>query len=195
MVKITPADLEIVFLKARTLSRWQKKDVPDTVLKDVYAAAAMGPTEGNCQPMRVVFVKSGPEKEKLKACLWNGNVEKTISAPVTAVIAADTRFYEKWPVLFPFADMRSLYEKTPDMMKTCLSRNTALQAAYLMIAARALGLDCGPMAGFDAKKINETFFPDGRYKVDFLCNLGYGDWDTLPPRAPRLTFEDACQIV
>lgn len=194
MVKILPEDMDVLFYQAHTFVQWQKKPVSAEILKGVYDAAKMAPTAANCQPMRVVFVVSDEAKEKLKPCLARGNVNKTMAAPATAIIAGDTRFYEKLPELFPFGDAKSWYEGNQPLIEDTLLRNTALQGAYLIMAARAFGLDCGPMSGFDNQKLDAAFFPDGWFKSNFLCNLGYADKTHMPPRAPRPSFEDACQI-
>lgn len=194
MVKILPEDMDVLFYQAHTFVQWQKKPVSAEILKGVYDAAKMAPTAANCQPMRVVFVVSDEAKEKLKPCLARGNVNKTMAAPATAIIAGDTRFYEKLSELFPFGDAKSWYEGNQPLIEDTLLRNTALQGAYLIMAARAFGLDCGPMSGFDNQKLDAAFFQDGRFKSNFLCNLGYADKTHMPPRAPRPSFEDACQI-
>lgn len=194
MVKILPEDMDVLFYQAHTFVQWQKKPVSAEILKGVYDAAKMAPTAANCQPMRVVFVVSDEAKEKLKPCLARGNVNKTMAAPATAIIAGDTRFYEKLPELFPFGDAKSWYEGNQPLIEDTLLRNTALQGAYLIMAARAFGLDCGPMSGFDNQKLDAAFFQDGRFKSNFLCNLGYADKTHMPPRAPRPSFEAACQI-
>ena len=145
--------------------------------------------------MRVVFVKSPEAKERLKPALAPGNVEKTMSAPVTAIVAHDMEFYEELPRLAPHGDMRSMFAGKAGLIEETAFRNGSLQGAYLMLAARALGLDCGPMSGFDSAKVDAEFFPDGRIKSNFLCNLGYGDADKLHERQPRLAFDEACQIL
>jgi 3-hydroxypropanoate dehydrogenase len=155
----------------------------------------MGPTAANAQPLRLVFVKSRAAKEKLKPALSAGNVDKTMSAPVTAIVAYDTEFYEQMPKLFPARDMKPLFLGMPsEAREKSAYMNSSLQGAYLILAARGLGLDCGPMAGFDNAKVDATFFPDGKWKSNFLLNLGYGDPAKLFPRNPRLDFADACRI-
>lgn len=187
--------LEVLFTEARTHSHWLEQDVPEHVLKEIYDLARFGPTSANCSPMRLVFVKSPEAKEKLKPCLDPGNVDKTMTAPVTAIVAYDEQFYDHLPKLFPHAEARSWFADNPDFSHETAFRNSALQGAYLIMAARSMGLDCGPMSGFDAGQINEAFFQGTSYKVNFLCNLGYGDARKLFPRSPRLAFVEACQIV
>lgn len=187
--------LDLIFRHARTHSAWLAKDVPDTLLQQVYELAKMGATSANCSPMRVVFVKSPDAKEKLKSCLDAGNVQKTMSAPVTAIIGMDIKFYEQLPKLFPHADAKAWFDKLPENILEYLSlRNSSLQGAYVMLAARALGLDCGPMSGFNNARVDEVFFAGTSVKSNFLCNLGYGDADKLYPRSPRLNFDEACTI-
>ena len=168
----------------------------DALLAQVYDLAKMGPTSANMCPMRLVFVKSKEAKEKLKPALQAGNVDKTMAAPVTAIIGMDIRFYEKLPKLFPHADAKAWFKDLPEnVLEYIALRNSSLQGAYFMLAARSLGLDCGPMSGFDNAKLDAEFFPDGRWKSNFLCNLGYGDASKLHPRNPRPSFEEACRIV
>lgn len=186
--------LDILFREARTHSSWQDKPVSDELLKQVYDLAKFGPTSVNCSPMRIVFVKSAAAKEKLKLCLDSGNVEKTMRAPVTAIIGMDMEFYEKLPTLFPHTDARSWFVGKSKYIETTAFRNSSLQGGYFMLAARALGLDCGPMSGFNNEKVDAAFFPDTQIRSNFLCNLGYGDASKLYPRGPRLDFSEACRI-
>jgi 3-hydroxypropanoate dehydrogenase len=186
--------LDELFNKARTHYNWNGRPVQDSLLEQVYDLAKMGPTSANCSPMRVVFVKSPEAKARLKACLAEGNVEKTMSAPVTAIIAQDMAFYEKLPQLFPHADARSWFAGNQPLIEQTAFRNATLQGAYLIMAARALGLDCGPMSGFDSAALDEAFFKGTTVKSNFLCNLGYGDASKLYPRSPKLTFAEACEI-
>jgi 3-hydroxypropanoate dehydrogenase len=189
--------LDTIFRTARTYSAWLPRPVDDDLLRRVYELASLGPTSANTGPMRIVFAKSPEAKERLKPALSPGNVEKTMAAPVTAIIATDTRFYEYIPRLYPpnpaFAD---LFTKPGQEQFTQVHafRNGTLQGGYFILAARALGLDAGPMSGFDNAKVDAAFFPDGRYRSNFLCNLGYGDPSKLHPRLPRLPFEEACRI-
>ena len=187
--------LDLLFRTARTHNGWQPKPVPDSLLHELFDLAKMAPTSANCSPMRVVFVTSAEGKERLKPALSAGNLEKTMAAPVTAIIANDTQFYEELPKLFPHADAKSWFTSNQALTDITAMRNGTLQGGYLMLAARAVGLDCGPMSGFDNAKVDAEFFPDGRFKSNFLCNLGYGDPSKLFPRSPRFAFEDVCKIV
>jgi 3-hydroxypropanoate dehydrogenase len=165
------------------------------MLREAYELARMGPTSANSNPARFVFLESEAAKARLLPALAPLNVEKTKAAPVTVIVAWDTEFYEKLPQLFPHADMRSHFVGKQAVIDETAFRNGSLQGAYFILAARALGLDCGPMSGFDAAKVNAEFFPDGKWKANFLCNLGYGDKSKLYPRNPRLEFEEACRVL
>ena len=187
-------DTEKVFEEARTNSVWLERPVPDELLRRVYDVAKMGPTSANCCPMRVVFVKSAEGKERLKPCLNEGNVEKTMKAPATAIVAYDTKFYDLLPKLYPARDMRSGFANDAELAQTTAFRNSSLQGGYLIIAARAFGLDCGPMSGFNNAKVDAEFFPDGRVKSNFLCNVGHGDPTKVMAKLPRLEFEEACTL-
>ncbi|MFY0573099.1 malonic semialdehyde reductase [Cystobacter fuscus] len=189
------ASLNTLFNEARSHNAWLDRPVEDAVLKRLYELARMGPTAANAQPLRLVFVKSQAAKEKLKPALSAGNVDKTMNAPVTAIVAYDTEFYEQMPKLFPARDMKPMFLGMPaEAREKSAYMNSSLQGAYLILAARGLGLDCGPMAGFNNAKVDATFFPDGKWKSNFLLNLGYGDPAKLFPRNPRLDFADACRI-
>ena len=192
---LTEEGQDLLFRAARTHRAWLPRPVGDDLLRQVHALAALGPTSTNCQPLRVAFVRTAEAKARLLPCLSPGNVEKTRAAPVTAILAHDMEFYELMPRLFPTADMRAGYLGKPELIATTALRNGSLQGAYFMLAARALGLDCGGMSGFDNAKVDAEFFPDGRIKSNFLCNLGYGDSSKLGPRPPRLPFEEACRII
>lgn len=193
--RLPAAALDQIFLEARTLSRWQPRDVPDELLREIVEIARFGPTSANSSPGRFVFVKSADAKARLKPALSAGNVAKTMAAPVTVIIAHDMEFHERLPQLFPHVDARSWFAGKPDVIASTAFRNGSLQGAYLMIAARALGLDCGPMSGFDNAKLDAEFFPGGRLRSNFLCNLGYGDRTGLNNRSPRLSFADMAQIL
>jgi 3-hydroxypropanoate dehydrogenase len=186
---------EMLFTKARTQNGFTGEPVTDAQLRQVYDLLKWGPTSANCSPARFVFVRSGPAKEKLLACMNPGNVEKTRQAPVTAIIGMDMAFYEKLPQLFPHTDARSWFVGKPAHIEATAFRNSSLQGGYFILAARAVGLDCGPMSGFDADKLNEAFFGGTTVKVHFVCSLGRGDPSKIFPRSPRLAFEEACQIV
>lgn len=187
--------LQTLFANARSHNAWQDKPVLDELLQQIYEQMKWGPTSANCSPARIVFVKSPEQKEKLIACMNAGNVDKTKAAPVTAIIGMDMAFYDLLPQLFPHADARSWFAGNQALIDATAFRNSSLQGGYFMLAARALGLDCGPMSGFDAEKVNATFFAGSSVKVNFICNLGYGDAAGLFERSPRLAFEQACKIV
>jgi nitroreductase len=195
MAALPNASIEQLFLNARTHGAWQPKPVSDATLRELYELLKWGPTAANSCPMRVVFVRSAAEKERLKPCLSPGNVEKTMAAPVTAIVAMDMEFYEKLPALFPHADARSWYAGNQAAIDSNAVLNSSLQGAYLIVAARALGLDCGPMGGFDKDKVNAAFLAGTTWRANFLVNIGYGDPSKLHPRLPRLGFDEACRIV
>lgn len=189
------AALDLLFNEARTHFAWLDRPVEDSVLRELYALARMPPTGANAQPLRLVFVKSREAKERLKPSLFPANVDKTMGAPVTAIVAYDTEFYEKMPKLFPSRDWKTQFLAMPAEVREKQARqNSTLQTGYLVLAARALGLDCGPIAGFDTAKVDAAFFPDGKWKSTLLINLGYGDSQKLFPRNPRLDFDEACRI-
>ena len=189
------AGLDLIFNAARTQNSWKPEVVAEDLLRRVYDLAKLGPTAANSTPARFVFVVSKEAKEKLRPALSAANADKTMAAPVTVLVGYDTEFYEHLPTLFPHADARSWFVGKPDLIQNSAFRNSSLQGAYLMIAARALGLDCGPMSGFDAEKLNAAFWPDGKIKANFICNIGYGDDTKIFPRGARLAFDQACQIV
>ena len=193
-IRLDPAALKQLFLEARTHNKWQPKDVPDSVLRELVDVMKMGPTSANCSPARIVFVKSKAAKERLKPLLSPGNVDKTMSAPVTAIIGHDMAFYDHLPQLFPHADAKSWFVGKPEHIGMTAFRNGSLQGAYLMLAARALGLDVGGMSGFDNDKVDAEFFKDTPVKSNFLCNIGYGDPAGLFARSPRFTFEEMAII-
>ncbi len=202
--------LDTLFFTARTHNKWLDKPVGDETLRQLYDTLRWGPTSANANPARFVFLNTGEAKERLRPALAPGNVEKTMSAPVTVIIAYDLLFFEKMPRLFPHNKrMRDLFASNPQLVETTARRNSSLQGAYLILAARALGLDCGPMSGFDHAKVDEEFFrvgkecegceqeffPEGHVRSNFLCNLGYGDPSGLYPRGPRLEFPEACLVL
>jgi 3-hydroxypropanoate dehydrogenase len=193
--KVAEEALDQLFRAARTFPAWLPEPVPESLLREVYDLARMGPTSFNCCPARFVFLTTPAAKERLVPALAPANVEKTRSAPVTVIIAWDTEFHELLPKLMPHMDARSFFAGNPRLIDETAFRNGSLQGAYFMLAARALGLDCGPMSGFDAAKVNAEFFPDGQWKANFLCNLGHGDRSRLHPRQPRLAFEEACRVI
>ena len=187
--------LDIIFQEARTYSVWLNKPVSDAQLHQIYDLMKWGPTSANSCPARIVFVRSAAAKERLLRAIAPGNTQKTLTAPVTAIIAHDLEFYENLPTLFPHADARAWFVGNQPLIETTAFRNGTLQGAYLIIAARALGLDAGPMSGFDNAKVDKEFFPAGKFKSNFLINLGYGDREQLSPRNPRLSFAQAAQIL
>ena len=187
--------LDVLFRQARTHNGWNGKPVGEDLLRAAWDLAKMGPTSANCSPARIVFVISPEAKERLKPCLLEGNVEKTMAAPATAIIGHDLTFHDRLPDLFPHTDARSWFVGNSTLIETTAFRNGTLQGAYFILAARAMGLDCGPMSGFDNAKVDEAFFAGTAIRSNFLCNLGYGDPEMLHPRGPRLTFDEACEIV
>ena len=192
---ISKEALDQLFRDARTHSAWLPEPVPVELLRKAYELARLGPTSANGSPARFVFLTTPKAKARLKPALAPANVEKTMAAPVTVIIAWDTEFHENLPRLFPHYDMRSYFVGNQALIDETAFRNSSLQAAYFMLVARALGLDCGPMSGFDAGKLNAEFFPDGKWKVNLICNLGYGDDSKLFPRNPRLEFEEATAVL
>ena len=187
--------LDQIFLDARTHNKWQHKPTPQPLLQELANIMKLGPTSANCSPARIIFVESRSAKERLSPFMSEGNRAKTAAAPVTAIIGYDTEFYEKLPKLFPHADARSWFVGKPAFAEEAAFRNSSLQGAYFIIAARALGLDTGPMSGFDAQGVNGEFFPDGKVKANFICNLGYGDPEGVMGRLPRFAFEEFCSIL
>ncbi len=186
--------LDALFRNARTHHGWLDKPVPDELLRRVYELAKWPPTSANCSPARFVFVRSKEAKEKLKPALSAANADKTMAAPATVIVGHDLEFHENLPRLYPQADARSWFVGKPAHIETTAFRNGSLQGAYLILAARALGLDCGPMSGFDNAMVDAAFFPDGKVRSNFLCNLGFGDPAKLRPRNPRMGFDEACRI-
>ena len=210
MNALDDAVLDQLFRSARTHNAWRDKPVSDETLRRLYDLMKWGPTSANSSPARFVFVRSQEAKERLRPTLAPGNVEKTMRAPVTVIVAYDLLFYQKMPMLFPHnPGMKDLFATNPQLVETTARRNSSLQGAYMMLAARTFGLDVGPMSGFDNMKLDEEFFgagkecagcdqeffPEGHVRSNFLCNLGYGDPAKLLPRLPRLTFEEACSIM
>lgn len=195
MTQALPTEaLAQLFTEARSHNAWLDKPVSDALLEQLYETLKQGPTSNNCCPARFVFVRSDEAKQKLLPALKGHNGDKMLQAPVTAIIAFDTQFFEHLPALFPIYDAGAPYRENPQAAHTAALRNGSLQGAYLMLAARALGLDCGPMSGFDNALVDAEFFPDGRCKANFLCSLGYGDSSKLRPAGPRLTFAQACVL-
>ncbi len=196
MTTLDQHSLDLLFLEARTYQVLLPTPVEDALLLRIYELARMAPTAANCQPLRVVFIKSDEAKKKLEPALDKGNVAKTLAAPATAILAVDTKFGEFMPRLFPhWANFAEGYAAMPEAAQQwMLAQNGSLQAGYFMLAARALGLDCGPMGGFDKAKVDAAFFADGRYRSQLLVRLGHGDKSQLFPRGERLSAAEACKI-
>lgn len=207
---VDDAVLDTLFREARTFSKWLPQPIADKTLHELYDVLKWAPTSANAAPARFAFLRSKESKERLRPALAPLNIEKTMTAPVSVIVAYDLRFYERLPKLFPHnPGMAKLFENNPEMVETTAKRNSSLQGAYLIMAARALGLDCGPMSGFDQTKVDEEFFaagkpcfgcdqeffPEGHVKTNFICNLGYGDQASLQPRLPRLSFNEACSLL
>src|SRR5438270_3849069 len=207
---VDDAALNTVFRDARSYTKWQPRSVPDDTLRELYELLKWAPTSANAAPARFAFLRSKEAKERLRPALAPLNVEKTMTAPVTVIVAYDLKFYERLPKLFPHSPgMAKLFEGNPELTESTAKRNSSLQGAYLIMAARALGLDCGPMSGFDNNKVDDEFFaagkpcfgcdqeffPEGHVRSNFLCNLGYGDPVSLRPRLPRLSFNEACSLL
>jgi 3-hydroxypropanoate dehydrogenase len=207
---IADAAMDTLFREARTYSAWQDRPVTDQTLRDLYDLLKWAPTSANAAPARFAFLRTEEAKERLRPALAPLNVEKTMTAPVTVIVAYDLKFFDQLPKLFPQSPgMKQLFESNPELVEATAKRNSSLQGAYLIMAARALGLDCGPMSGFDPAKVDEEFFaagkpcfgcdqeffPEGHVKTNFLCNLGYGDPSKLFPRLPRLPFNEACSLL
>jgi 3-hydroxypropanoate dehydrogenase len=210
MDRLDDEALDLLFRQARTHNAWLDRSVSDETLREIYDIMKWGPTSANSSPARFVLLRSRQAKERLRPALSPGNVDKTMAAPVTVIIAYDLKFFEKLPRLFPHnPTMRNLFAGNPQLVEVTAQRNSTLQGAYFMLAARSLGLDCGPMSGFDNAQVDEEFFGAGKQcegcdqeffpaehvKSNFLCNLGYGDSAKLFPRSPRLDFAEACSLL
>jgi 3-hydroxypropanoate dehydrogenase len=189
------AALDQLFRQARTQNKWTDQPVTDDELRALYDLLKMAPTSANASPARFLFLRTPEAKEKLRPTLSAGNVDKTMAAPVTVIVAHDPHFYDQLPKLFPHADARSWFSSNYDFAQETAFRNGSLQGAYLILAARALGLDCGPMSGFDKSAVDTAFLSDRGWKSNFLINLGHGDPEGLFPRSPRLDFDEACQLL
>ena len=185
--------LAAIFREARTFSHWQARPVPEAMVEAAFKLACLGPTSANCQPLRLVLVRSPAAKERLLPCVSSGNYEKVRTAPITAIVAYDLEFFELLPRLYPHTDARGWFTTDPALTEETGFRNSSLQGAYFILALRAQGLDCGPMSGFDAAKVDAAFFPDRRYRTNFLLNIGYGDRGALRPRLPRLGFDEVAR--
>ena len=188
--------LDKLFIKARSHNNWKNKDIDKKILENLYDLVKNCHTSANSEPMRIIFLKSKESKERIKPFLSEGNVEKTMTAPVIAIIAYDSKFYDLLPILFPHnPGMKKVLSNPPAKAEITAFRNSTLQGGYFMLAARALGLDVGPMSGFDNAGVDKEFFSDGRYKSNFLCNLGYGDETKLLDKLPRFEFSQVCKIL
>jgi len=195
MTTLDQAGRNLLFNEARTHNGWTDQPVSDDTLRELFDLLKMAPTSANCSPARFVFLRSAESRQKLAPALLPGNLDKTLAAPVTVIVACDLAFHEQLPRLFPHADARSWFAGNEDLIRETAFRNGTLQGAYMMLAARAVGLDCGPMSGFDKTKVDEAFFADTTWRSNFLCNLGHGDPSKLFPRSPRFQFEDACRVL
>jgi 3-hydroxypropanoate dehydrogenase len=193
-VSLDSAALDALFRTARTQNKWFDQPVSDELLHELYELVKFGPTSANCSPARFVFVRTPEGKEKLRPALSSGNLEKTMKAPVTVIVGEDTLFYDKLPQLFPHADARSWFTSSPEMAAQTAFRNATLQGGYLILAARALGLDAGPMSGFKPDIVDAAFFAGTSVKSNFLVNLGHGDPSGVFARSPRLSFDEACAL-
>jgi nitroreductase len=192
---LNQAALDTLFYQAHTQQGWQARDVSEAQLRQLYETLKWAPTSFNASPARFIFVKSPEQRTLLAACATAGNAPKIVAAPVTVIVAMDLAFYEKFPLLAPYVDGPAFFGGKTAMIETFALRNSSLQGAYLIMAARALGLDAGPMSGFDEDKVNQAFLAGTTFKANFICSLGYGLPEKQRPRAPRLAFEDACRIV
>jgi 3-hydroxypropanoate dehydrogenase len=195
MTSLSTSALDTLFRSARTYNEFLDRPVTDATLREIYDLMKWAPTTANSAPGRFVFVRSPEARARLQPALSAGNAAKTLAAPVTVIVAYDLEFYEKLPQLFPHTDARSWFVGKPEHILTTAFRSGTLQGAYFILAARALGLSCGPMSGFDNAKVDAAFFPEGRWRSNFLINLGYGNDATLFPRNPRLDFDEACRIL
>jgi 3-hydroxypropanoate dehydrogenase len=195
MSMLSPAAFDQTFRHARTFNKFKPDPVSDDTLRQLHELMKWGPTSFNCQPARLLFLRSAEAKARLKPALIASNAEKTMAAPVVVIVAMDMQFFEHLPQQFPAMDAKSFFVGNAALAEATAFRNSSLQGAYLMVAARMLGLDCGPMSGFDAAKVNAEFFADGRFKANFLVNLGYGDASGNYPRGPRLTFDEAVRLL
>jgi 3-hydroxypropanoate dehydrogenase len=195
MPTIDTAALHQLFLDARTHNGWRDEPVTDAELEHLFDLLKMGPTSANCSPARFLFLRAPEAKARLLPCMAPGNVEKTRTAPVTAIIGYDLEFYDKLPQLFPHTDARSWFAGKPDLIASAAFRNGSLQGGYLILAARAIGLDCGPMSGFDNARVDAEFWAGTAVRTNFICNLGHGDPSKLMPRSPRFRFDEACRIL
>lgn len=192
---LSDRDLDLILRSARTHNDWSDRAVSDVQLRAIYDLMRMGPTSANCSPARIVFAKSQEAREKLAACASGTNGAKILQAPVTAIIGMDMKFYDQLPKLFPHTDARAWFTSNEALVRETAFRNSSLQGAYFLIAARAIGLNCGPMSGFDKAKVDAAFFAGTDIETNFICSIGYGTEKNLFPRSPRLSFEEAASII
>ncbi|OFW24722.1 MAG: malonic semialdehyde reductase [Acidobacteria bacterium RIFCSPLOWO2_02_FULL_59_13] len=197
MRTLNSAGLDLLFREARTPEEWLDRPVADEILRDLYDLVKLGPTSSNCSPARFLFLRSAAAKARLKPAINPANLEKTMLAPVTAIVGYDIRYHERMPVLFPehAERARERYTSQPGYAEATAFRNSSVQGGYLILAARSLGLDCMPVSGFNNAKVDEQFFGTGEVKSNFICNLGYGAHRNLEPRKPRLAFDEACELL
>ncbi|MBA3815969.1 MAG: malonic semialdehyde reductase [Parachlamydiaceae bacterium] len=193
--KLNDACLNQLFLEARSFNVWQDKRVSEEIIYELYDLLKMGPTSANGCPARFLFIKSKEAKGRLIPCLMEKNINKTMQAPLNVIVSWDNEFYEYFKTLTPNQDWKPFFEGKLEMVHSTVFRNSSLQGAYMILAARALGLDCGPMSGFDNGKVDKEFFSNTTWRSNFICNIGYGDISGLYPRNPRLEFGDACEII
>ena len=193
--KLDDSGADLLFHEARTCYGWLNRKAPETLLYRLVELTLLPPTSANSSPARFVFVTTTEGKQKLKSCLSPGNIEKTMAAPVTAIVAYDPEFWRHMDRLFPHGDMKTMFEKNPEIAEQASFRNGSLMGGYMILAARSLGLDCGPMSGFDAAKVNEAFLSGTTYKANFLCNIGYGDPASVKERGPKFSFDEIASIV
>lgn len=193
--KLDDDGMDLLFQEAKTCYAWLDRKVPEEIIRRLVELTCLPPTSANSSPARFVFISTAEGKQRLKPCLSSGNIDKTMSAPVTVIVAFDLEFWRHMDRLFPHGDMKTMFEKSPEMAEQASFRNGSLMGGYLILAARALGLDCGPMSGFDATKVNEVFLSGTTYKANFLCNLGYGDPESIKERGPKFGFDEIASIV
>ncbi len=195
MSTLDQAALDTLFFNARTHNGWQDQPVDDALLKRLFDTLKWAPTSANCSPLRLQFIKSEAAKARLVPLMMPGNQDKVRTAPVTAILGMDMAFYEHLPKLFPHTDARSWFVGNEEVIRNTAFRNSSLQGGYFIVAARALGLDCGPMSGFDAAKVDAEFWPGSTVRTNFICSLGYGDAAKLFARSPRFEFDEVCKII
>ncbi|MBL4800585.1 MAG: malonic semialdehyde reductase [Emcibacter sp.] len=193
---LSDRDLNVIFREARSFKSWQDQPVSEITIRAMYDLLRWGPTSFNCSPARFTIVQSAEAKKKLADCAVDGNKAKILSAPFTVIVASDEKFYDLLPELFTaYPAAKDFFTGDADLARETAFRNSSLQGGYMIIAARSLGLDCSPMSGFNPAAVNDAFFKDGNYSVNFICSMGYGDGESLPDRDRRLSFDEACEIL